>query len=242
MQIKGKVFCFYEQSGTFRDAFRERGIESYCYDIRNDYGKTDYIIDLFSETEKAFDGVSSIWDDVSENDLVIAFFPCIHFCQFALLYYRGESFFTRKSTARRKAEISIEKFNQAALFFGILKKMESIVLDRKIRLIIENPWTMSLLWLCMRKSSVIDTNRRLKGDKYKKPTAYWFYNCEPSNGTIYEKPKEISTIEYVEGKIKAHKGGICGKRESEISPEYAKNFISCYILGITKEGFPLSLF
>ena len=48
--------CFFEQSGTFRDCFRELGIQAYDYDILNDYGKTDYQIDLFAEIEKSFGG------------------------------------------------------------------------------------------------------------------------------------------------------------------------------------------
>ena len=41
--------CFFEQSGTFKNEFRKLGIESYDYDILNDYGQTDYQIDLFAE-------------------------------------------------------------------------------------------------------------------------------------------------------------------------------------------------
>jgi hypothetical protein len=43
------VHCLFEQSGTFRDQFRNLGYEAYDYDIKNDYGKTDHIIDLFAE-------------------------------------------------------------------------------------------------------------------------------------------------------------------------------------------------
>ena len=49
----------FEQSGTFRDQFRELGIEAYDYDIKNDFGKTDYQIDLFSEIESAYRGVQA---------------------------------------------------------------------------------------------------------------------------------------------------------------------------------------
>ena len=44
-----KVHCLFEQSGTFRDEFRKLGYESYDYDIDNQFGKTDYQIDLFQE-------------------------------------------------------------------------------------------------------------------------------------------------------------------------------------------------
>ena len=59
------VHCFFEQSGTFRDEFRKCGIKSYDYDIRNDYGKTDHIIDLFAEIEKAYDDKASVFDSVN---------------------------------------------------------------------------------------------------------------------------------------------------------------------------------
>ena len=44
-----KVYCLFEQSGTFRDQFRNLGYEAYDYDIDNQFGKTDYQIDLFQE-------------------------------------------------------------------------------------------------------------------------------------------------------------------------------------------------
>jgi hypothetical protein len=43
--------CLFEQSGTFKKEFRKLGIEAYDYDILNDFGETDYIVDLFSEIE-----------------------------------------------------------------------------------------------------------------------------------------------------------------------------------------------
>lgn len=46
---KGKVYCFFEQSGTFKNEFRKLGIDAEDYDILNDFGETDHIIDLFAE-------------------------------------------------------------------------------------------------------------------------------------------------------------------------------------------------
>lgn len=48
--------CLFEQSGTFKNEFKKLGIEAYDYDILNDYGETDYQIDLFSEIDKAYRG------------------------------------------------------------------------------------------------------------------------------------------------------------------------------------------
>lgn len=41
--------CLFEQSGTFKNEFKKLGIEAYDYDILNDFGETDYQIDLFAE-------------------------------------------------------------------------------------------------------------------------------------------------------------------------------------------------
>ena len=43
------VHCLFEQSGTFKNEFKKLGYEAYDYDIQNDFGQTDYVIDLFSE-------------------------------------------------------------------------------------------------------------------------------------------------------------------------------------------------
>lgn len=41
--------CLFEQSGTFKNEFKKLGIEAYDYDILNEYGETDYQLDLFAE-------------------------------------------------------------------------------------------------------------------------------------------------------------------------------------------------
>ena len=54
MTIKGKVHCFFEQSGTFKRAFMEFGIPAEDYDIQNNFGETDHVIDLFAEIENGY--------------------------------------------------------------------------------------------------------------------------------------------------------------------------------------------
>lgn len=56
MEIKGKVHCFFEQSGTFKNEFKKLGYEAFDYDIQNNFGETDYKIDLFAEIEKGYSG------------------------------------------------------------------------------------------------------------------------------------------------------------------------------------------
>ena len=43
------VHCLFEQSGTFKNAFKKLGMEAQDYDILNDFEQTDNVIDLFTE-------------------------------------------------------------------------------------------------------------------------------------------------------------------------------------------------
>ena len=44
-----KAHCLFEQSGTFKNEFKKLGIEAFDYDIQNEYGQTDFVVDLFAE-------------------------------------------------------------------------------------------------------------------------------------------------------------------------------------------------
>ncbi len=55
MQI-GKVHCLFEQSGTFKNEFKKMGIDAEDYDICNDFGETDNVVDLFNEIKTAYAG------------------------------------------------------------------------------------------------------------------------------------------------------------------------------------------
>ena len=58
MEIKGKVHCFFEQSGTFKNEFKKLGIPAEDYDIQNNFGETDHIMDLFGEIDRAYDNLT----------------------------------------------------------------------------------------------------------------------------------------------------------------------------------------
>lgn len=64
MEITGKVWCFFEQSGTFKNEFKKLGYEAVDVDIQNNFGETDYQIDLFKEIENAYDNKPSIFDQI----------------------------------------------------------------------------------------------------------------------------------------------------------------------------------
>lgn len=80
MEIKGKVHCFFEQSGTFKNEFRKLGYDAFDYDIQSNFNETDYVTDLFKAIEDAYDNKPSVFDNIEKDDLIMAFFPCIYFC------------------------------------------------------------------------------------------------------------------------------------------------------------------
>lgn len=56
MEIKGKVHCFFEQSGTFKNEFIKLGIPAEDYDIQDNFGETDHVVDIFENIQNAYEG------------------------------------------------------------------------------------------------------------------------------------------------------------------------------------------
>ena len=44
-----KVHCLFEQSGTFKNEMKQFGIFAEDYDIQNEFGETDHVVDLFEQ-------------------------------------------------------------------------------------------------------------------------------------------------------------------------------------------------
>ena len=105
----------------------------------------------------------------------------------------------------------------------------------------ENPWSEQTFLKAnfVMSPSVVDNNRMLRGDYFKKPTAYWFVNCEPTNGFTLQNDKEKRTILNTRMSGKA---GICSEERSMISPDYARNFICDFIIGKKQQVTQLTLF
>lgn len=241
MKIDGKVHCFFEQSGTFRDEFRKLGIPAEGYDIQNNYGRTDHVMDLFAEIELAWNGKQSIFDEITQDDLVIAFFPCTYFCEnnqlamsFAHLNYRKLS----KVGAIGKI---IERHENRHRYFSLLCKLFGICYDRGLRMILENPYSPNsyLIYNFLIPPTCIDKNRMLRGDYFEKPTAYWFVNCERTNGISLQMDKKKKKIAHCK---KSNKRGLCSDERSAISSDYARNFICDFILGVEQPHSLRSLF
>ena len=241
MDIKGKVHCFFEQSGTFKNEFKKLGYDALDYDIQNNFGETDCVIDLFSEIENAYDDKPSIFDNIKSDDLIVAFFPCIYFCAMSQVNMSFTAVNYRKLSQREKTEQILERSENREKFFRLAVKMISVAIMRNIPIIMENPWSEQTFLKAnfVAAPSVVDSNRMLRGDYFKKPTAYWFFNCEPTNGLSVQNDKKQKIISKCRGGVKA---GICSEERSMISPDYARNFICDFIIGKKQEINQLSLF
>lgn len=186
-------------------------------------------------------GGQSIFDDMTKDDLIIAFFPCIYFESCSMMYFDMNHLNLRnKSNAEKVAEILIraEKRNE---FYKMLYKMFGVCYARGLRMIVENPATKPnfLFHQNFIAPTFIDNNRMMRGDYYVKPTAFWFVNCEPTHGQTIQMDKPKKSI------CKARmsdKAGECSEERSIIAPDYARNFICDFILGKEQKGTQLTLF
>ena len=73
MKINGKVHCFFEQSGTFKNEFKKLGIPAFDYDLQNHFGETDHQIDLLAEIESAYEGKPSVFDTIRGGKIMTLF-------------------------------------------------------------------------------------------------------------------------------------------------------------------------
>lgn len=241
MEITGKVHCFFEQSGTFKNEFIKLGIPAEDYDIQNNFGETDHVIDLFGEIEAAYDGKPSIFDQYQEEDLIMAFFPCTYFSCMSQMDLSWTAKNYRRISGREATEKILERGHNREVYFTLLIKMLQVARERELRLIFENPWGLQTFLKSgfVQPPSVVDENRTLRGDYFVKPTAYWFINCEPTNGKSYQQPKEVKRLMWEK---RSPIAGMCSEERSLISPDYARNFICDFILGKVQTFTQLTLF
>lgn len=213
-----KVTCLFEQSGTFKHAFERAGHIAIDVDICNKFNETDVITNVFDRLIGHNETSADIHFivDLIHSDLIIAFFPCTWFSNFNTLIwsrkwknfkydmFKTEQDITDYINARRA------KYDRAV---KCLFKLIEMCKGYEIPLIIENPVSTEIVKL-LGEPSYTDNNRSLHGDNFKKPTAYYCYDChiEPLDIIPQETNKNVLT----ENK---------GINRSLINPVYADNFV-----------------
>ena len=233
MEIK-KVYCLFEQSGTFKKAFQAFGYDAIDVDIENSFNETNLVCNIFDEINAACNGKSSIFDKITKNDLILAFFPCTYFSPQSQLQFMSSSRLYRGLSNEEICDRIIARDTKRSQYYQHLLRLIKICFARNLRIIIENPGNGTNYLICgqnfFKKPDLIDYNRRERGDKFVKPTAYWFFNCQRTYGHSDKKIKIKKTV------LKSS-----GFERSTIEYDYAENFIRDFILGKEKSR-QLSIF
>lgn len=175
--------------------------------------------------------------------MIMAFFPCIHFCDAKTMMFKGVHISMKKWTLSKIMDFNIDAAKEREKFFTLLMKLVKIVSCKGFKMIIENLWNTSretYLQCNFIKPTVIDTNRSLRGDYFVKPTAYWFIGCKPTNGQSIQRNRDVKIV--YKQRDKQFTKGQCSEQRSLIFPDYARNFICDFILGKEQDNTLLTLF
>lgn len=226
--------CLFEQSGTFKNEFKKLGYESYDYDIQNEFGETDYVIDLFAEIECGYEGKPSIFDNINKEDLVLAFFPCVRFEDQIMLHFRCQCNTQQNWSDEKKLEYTMKMQSELSELYFLVSKLTIVCIRKGLKLMIENPYSaqhyLKQYW-CI-QPSIVDKDRTANGDFVKKPTQYFFVNFKPKNNFIFEPITYVETIKFK--KIKNKDDVLRKTMRSMIHPQYANRFIRQYLIEETE--------
>ncbi len=213
------VYCLFEQSGTFKNFFRSKGYEAVDVDLENRFGQTDIQLDLFEEIHEDFGFIEKI----TAEDFVFAFFPCTCFSTQFNLELSASAYQYKNYSEIEKIYTSMRAHAKRDSYYKTFCLFYKKLLQRKIRAVIENPYHDSWLYKTFPvKPSAIILDRRLFGDKLKKPTMFYFLNFECSfNLHAVYVPKESQKIENMHG-----------IKRSLIQTEFVQSFYDLYLKGV----------
>ena len=172
----------------------------------------------------------------------MAFFPCIRFENQVMLFFRGQAYQMKNWSLVQKMENCMVLQNELTEMYELINKLFIICITRGLKLIVENPYSeehyLRRYW-CL-PATIIDRDRRSRGDYYCKPTQYWFVNCDPQNNFILEvqlqngiQIKDANRFMSASAFEKATRIK-CSRRvaRSMIHPDYANRFIREHIIEV----------
>lgn len=203
------VLCLFEQSGTFKNAFFQKGHKCQDIDIKNDFGETDLQLDLFEYITNTKCYYFNCFD------LIIAFFPCTWFSHFnTMIINRNWKNF--KNWSEKDIDNYVNnRLSEREKATNVLKHLISKV---KKPLIIENPRS-PYIYEILGKPAYYDKNRQLHGDNYVKPTYFYCFNGV-----------QISELDIIPNIKKCDIRFETKVNRSLITPTYASNFINHIIM------------
>lgn len=161
---------------------------------------------------------------MNENDFIIAFFPCIRFEDQIQMAFRGTQYQMKNWSLEEKLINNLKLHKELSQLYELITKLAIICVRKRLSLIIENPHSTThylVKYWCI-PYTILDADRTLRGDYFRKPTQYWFINCKPQYNLIFEayEMNEVKTIVNTSSKTE----------RSMISKEYANKFIREFIL------------
>lgn len=226
-----RFHLLFEQSGTFKNVLKKYGHEAYDYDILDNYGQTDFKIDLFKEIEQEYENIvrggvkPTIFTNMEKNkDFIIAFFPCTHFCDANQLQYR--LFIGGKKREFNKVSVDrlIKRNNERAYYFELYLKFTFICTHKQIPTIIENPASSGdknyLVMFSPIDVGYHEKDRSLFGDVFKKPTNFFAINFDMKEKFQMFTPSTTKVI---------YKDTMGFQERSEITPLYVENFYKRFL-------------
>ena len=126
-----KVYCLFEQSGTFKNVLKKNfGIENvFDFDLKNEFGQTDFQIDLFEQINQEFNNIiththtHTIFSNLTQNSLCLAFFPCIYFSCLKGTVFDLTSHNFRGMNKQQIATYVLEQLRQRTLYHEMIYKL-----------------------------------------------------------------------------------------------------------------------
>lgn len=183
-------------------------------------------------------GGRSIFDDITTDDIIMAFFPCIRFENQIMLFFRGQAYQQKNWTLEQKMIYDMDLLDEVNKMYKHVNHLFIICIRKGLKLVMENPYSeehfLRRYW-CY-KPSIIDRDRRENGDYFAKPTQYWFLNCQPKNNFLFEaityNHLGVNDAIRIMTKEDYIKTGAKDKKtaRSMIHPDYANRFIRQYLI------------
>lgn len=204
--------------------------------FRMNLAKPTILLTFLKRLRGGYQGEPSLFDRISPDDLIFAFFPCVRFENQIMLWFRGQSASQKEWSLEEKCEFDMNLLKEVSLMYDLVNKMFIICIRKGLKLVMENPYSeehfLRRYWCYL--PAIIDKDRRNNGDYYKKPTQYWFLNCKPQNNLVFEPIRYVGIHTKWEHRTmedyRVTGASNVKTARSMIHPQYADRFIRQYIL------------